>query len=42
MIVYSCSNSCWNADREGGFKEETVFVVADTDHCDITKSLIDS
>jgi pre-rRNA-processing protein TSR4 len=30
VLVFSCSKSCWD-DRDGGFREETVFVEADPD-----------
>ena len=29
VMVYSCSKSCWSGGKDCGFKEETVFVVAD-------------
>ena len=30
VLVFSCSKSCWD-NREGSFREETVFVQADPD-----------
>ena len=40
VLVYSCSESCWNdINGEGGFKEETVFVVADPDQNDVLRSI---
>ena len=30
VLVFSCSKSCWD-DRDGGFREETVFIEADPD-----------
>lgn len=31
VLVYSCSESCWN-DRGGGFRQETVFIEADPEN----------
>ena len=29
VAVYSCSESCWGDEDDGGFREESVWVVAD-------------
>ena len=39
VLVYCCSVSCWDS-KEGGVREETVFVQADPDDATLSKTAL--